>query len=103
MRSSSGEKIMKYLRITMPNCQKYDVPAYLIAENRAKYYANKEGQDKYEEEYNYCLNDDYELKDWAANNMNWEDVKDKAIKVGKKEDTDYQEGWINGEKEMVSR
>ena len=33
---------------------------------------------------------------WAANSMNWSDVKDKATCV-KKPDVDFVDGWCNGE------
>ena len=37
--------------------------------------------------------------------MDWKYVSDKAIKVGtpNEKDVDYQEGWMNGEKEVVER
>lgn len=92
----------KYLRITMPDGSKYDVPAKIIAENRAKYYADIDPDTTYEEEYEFTMTDSYELKDWAANNMNWDEVKAHAVKVpAEKKEPDYQEGWINGEKEIV--
>jgi hypothetical protein len=94
----------KYLRVTMPNGQKYDIPAKVIANNRATYYADKEGKGKYQEEYDFTLNDKFELQDWAANNMNWEDVEDLAELVKEnKQKVDFQEGWINGEKEIIEK
>ena len=105
----------KYLRIEMPDGSKWDVPANIIADNRAKYYADKESTSKnpydkiYKEEFEITMEkgDDnyYELKDWASNNMDWKYVSDKAIKVGtpNEKDVDYQEGWMNGEKEVVER
>jgi len=95
----------KYLRITMPDGSKWDVPARLVAENRAKYYAEKNpdnpSQSTYEEEFEYAMSDDYELKDWAAGNMDWEDVEEFAVRHLGPDDPDYQEGWVNGEKEIV--
>jgi len=44
--------------------------------------------------------DDYEIKDWAANHMNWRDVEAYAKKL-KKPKPDFQEGWTNGHKEVV--
>ena len=90
----------KYLRVTMPDNSKWDVPARLIAHDRAKYYAEK--GESYQEEYDYVINDDSELIDWAAGNMNWSDVKDMAMKIELPEPkVDYQEGWVNGEKEII--
>lgn len=91
---------MKYLRVTMPDGSRWDVPAGLIAANRAAYYADQ--GDNYEEEYDYTMSDDYQLTDWAANNMNWSDVQHVAVEVAREGDAvDYQEGWVNGEKEIV--
>lgn len=100
----------KYLRITMPDGSKWDVPAQVIANHRATYYADKEKHDStartdaYREEFNFTMEDAYELKDWAANNMNWNYVEPHARKVA---DTpagvDYQKGWVNGEKEIIEQ
>ena len=99
----------KYLRITMPDDSQWDVPMIIIAEDRARYYAQKDayaGQGVYIELYHDELagQDDDDLLDWAANNMNWSEVADRAVRV----DTplppvDYQEGWMNGDKEIVER
>jgi DNA (cytosine-5)-methyltransferase 1 len=43
-----------------------------------------------------------DIIDWAAGNMNWDDVKDVAVEVPHlHEKVDYQEGWVNGEKDIV--
>lgn len=101
----------KYLRVTMPDGSKWDVPAHMIANDRATYYTEKlVGTEKakemeYKAEYDYAMSHNDELQDWAANNMNWDDVKDQARMVAQHEmsDDDFQEGWINGEKEMVEK
>jgi hypothetical protein len=98
----------KYLRVTMEDGSKWDVPAKIIAEDRARYYACEETKFSekfnrvYEEELRYCLDDDYEIEDWAANNMNWVDVQAIAVKVSIKE-VNFQEGWVNGEKEVIEK
>jgi hypothetical protein len=93
----------KYIRVTMPDGSKYDVPAFLVAENRALYYTEKEGSGVYNVEYKFTMENDDELLDWAANNMDWVDVKKYAIKVDTEKDTDFQEGWLNGDKEIVEK
>jgi len=100
----------KYLRVTMPNGSKWDIPATIIAEDRARYYAEKDtGKDSgeefnkvFNEEVDYALEYAYEIIDWASNNMNWVDVKLFAEKV---EDMkmDYQVGRINGDKEVIEK
>lgn len=114
---------MKYIRVTMPDLSKWDIPADFIAEARAKYYADREVEDcvrslgtgqivppllwneTFQEEYKIAIEDDYELKDWLSNNMNWDDVKDIAEKISeiKLADEDLQEGIVNGEKEIVEK
>ena len=100
--------LKKYLRVTMPDGSKWDVPAKLIAEKRARYHAKsdtgKESGPEFEKvfakEVKYALEDEYEIVDWASNNMNWSDVEYVAVNVSVME-VDFQEGWCNGEKEVV--
>lgn len=92
---------MKVLRITMPDGSKWDVPAKLVAANRARFYAEK--GDDYEGEFDFAMGDEYTLRDWAAGNMDWSDVEAEARKVSERvlEPVDYQEGWVNGDKEVL--
>ena len=77
---------MKYIRVTMPDGSRWDVPAGLVAADRAAYYADQ--GDNYEEEYDYT--------------MNWSDVEHAASFVAQDAGAvDYQEGWVNGKKEIV--
>ena len=100
----------KFLRVTMPNGDTYDIPVKIIAENRAKYYAEYfkrrhiDYDKTYQEELSFTLENDYELLDWANSNMDWDDVKDHAIKVEKEPiPIDFEESWLNGEKEIITR
>lgn len=87
----------------MPSGDKWDVPCEVVAKNRAEFYASK--GDNYQEEFDYTMSNDHEIRDWAADNMNWDEVQEFANLVKVKGDTeeDYQEGWVNGEKEIVER
>lgn len=103
-----GEKMTeKYLRVTMEDGSQYDVPSKTIAINRAEYFADKDTDGTRDErlidQYNYCMDDDSELIDWATNNMNWSDVKDQAEKVTDNKDVNFQEGWVNGEHEVITK
>ena len=88
--------------VTMENGDVYGVPAELIADDYAKYYASL-GED-YHENYNTMMHwfeiGDYSFADWAKDNMDWDDVQEKAVLL-KREETkvDFQEGWVNGEYE----
>ncbi|RAP23495.1 hypothetical protein C2W64_03111 [Brevibacillus laterosporus] len=65
----------KKLRVTMPDSSKWDVPAEIISKSRADYYCSVDADTDFDEEYEYTLSNEEELIDWAANNMNWEDVE----------------------------
>lgn len=82
----------------MPDSSLWQVPAYIIAKDRAEFYK----EDGYQEEYDFAMENDYILLDWAMGNMDWDDVKQFATKVEQPDkEVDFQEGWINGEKEIV--
>jgi len=86
---------MKFLRVTMPDGSRWDVPAQVVVDDYRRHYGGTEPEP-----------DDYELKDWAAGNMDWADVVEHARKIadGPALDAhDFQEGWVNGEKEVVDR
>lgn len=97
----------KVLRVEMPDGSKWDVPVMVIAKNRADYY-----KDEFDGDLEKSLkqdtiplfeSDDYEIEDWAVNNMNWGDVKEFAKQVPPMEaEPDYQEGWVNGDKEVLA-
>lgn len=95
----------KELRVTMPDGSVWAVPAQVVAENRARFYADEQPTSApdhgYAEELAYTLSDNVELIDWAETNMNWDDVKDHARQAEEPDPVDYQEGWVNGEKEVV--
>lgn len=96
----------------MPDQSQWDVPADIIAGSRAEYYAKKDAGEKdvpaylkvLRKEYDYTMDSDDELLDWAANNMDWKDVKTFAELVPNKDKkVDYQEGWVNGDKEIICK
>jgi len=97
----------RYILVTFSNGDKYRIPGSVIAESRATHYADRdseEGKSKwgeiYKEEYDYTLGDDYELVDWAENNMDWSDVESVAELV-MSGDVDFEDEWCNADKEIV--
>lgn len=92
----------KYLRVTMPDGSKWDIPARRIALNRAEHYG-KNSAPVISVEFGFAMRNHDELIDWAANNMDWSDVKNEAINVRTPDQPDYQEGWVNGEKEVIEK
>lgn len=100
----------KYLRVTMSDGSEWDAPAKLIANDRARCYCSREKlgnakayNDLFQKEFDYAINNDAELLDWAAGNMNWLDVAMEAEQTKMPDDVDYQEGWVNGKKQIIEK
>lgn len=93
------------LEIKMPDGSVWGVPVMVIAKDRAANYANEFGGDVerslVEDTLPLFEAEVFEIKDWAANNMNWSDVKHAATRIRPPDpltDADFQEAWVNGEK-----
>lgn len=98
---------MKVIQVTMGDGSVWEVPADLVAEPRARYYAEadaKHGAD-FETAYQHELRvqDADDIIDWAHNNINWSDVQDQAVMVKPPSATDLQDGWVNGEMRIVDK
>jgi len=93
----------------MPDGSKWDVSHNLVVLKRAWYYAytskgmgpGKYHSDEFEAECTYGSTHDDDLLDWAENNINWKDVSITAKIVQDSSEPDYQEGWMNGPKEVL--
>ena len=95
----------KNIFINMPDGLKYAVPVELIARDRAEHYKDEFDNDVtrslLEDTIPLFESNDYEVHDWAANNMNWDDVKIHSTALKKKvSDDEFQEQWVNGEYEV---
>jgi len=77
----------------------YEIPARVIAEDRARYYADIDGYEEESQEFlnevNYALDDQYTLFDWIENNMNWNDIEPYAEEVVNEDELDLNEEWEN--------
>ena len=93
----------KYLLVEMPDFSVWRVPTQIIADSRIAYHVGRYGTDreqaKARTEQLFAEHPFY-IEDWAANNMDWEEVKAHAVLV-KAGEVDYQEGWINGHKNLT--
>lgn len=90
----------------MNNGRTWGVPAEIIADDRAKYYAEKykDHDTTYQKEFDTMMewfdDGDDEFADWAKNNMHWDDVKKHAVLFRHKvTPDDCNECWMNGEYE----
>ncbi len=78
----------RFLKITLQNEDVWHVPARVIAEARADYYATEvdghaKGSPEYVKEVEYALSKagSYDLEDYFRNNMDWTDVERVAKRV----------------------
>lgn len=96
---------MKMLAVTMPDGSKWAVPVDAIAYNRASHYAREFGDDitisLKEDTLPLFEADEYEIQDWAVNNMNWSDFDGKQVRISDAPPPDFQEAWMSGEKEVI--
>ena len=90
---------MKYLVVEMSDKTRWAIPAILIAQHRAEHYRG-ESENAYAEEVEYAMSYEYEITDWAANNMDWEDVCSHAIQLKESPPADYHRDWINAPKSI---
>ncbi len=88
-------------RVEMGDLSKWDVPVQVIADSRDEFYLEDE-EDTIGSIRAGSLSDS-EINDWAGNEMNWSDVREYAIPVPvtQQKKINWQEGWTNGEKEIV--
>jgi len=96
---------MRYLSVEMPDRSKWGVPVEMIARARATHYASEWGGDVErslkEDTLPLFADDDYEIEDWAVNNMNWSDFDGRQVKLADAPAPDFQEAWLSGTKEVV--
>lgn len=94
----------RFLQIVMPDASKWAVPVQKIAEHRAAHYAHEFDGDLQrsldEDTLPLFAGSEYDIEDWAINNMNFSDFAGIAV-CTQLPNVDYEEGWCNGEKEIV--
>jgi hypothetical protein len=94
----------KILRVKFSNGDEFGIPVRVIAEHRANDYAETDGYEKesneWEQEVQYAMNDEYEIEDWAANNMNWSELEPFATLLDKS-DFDYEDQWGDADKKVI--
>lgn len=76
------------------------IPLIIIAKNRASHFANEYNGDieksMRDDTVPLFLSDEYEIKDWAQNNMNWSDVKEFSEFVHINPDQYMSKAWLLG-------
>ena len=105
MNKNEIEKIVKDmvkpLYLTFDNGEVFVVDGHFVADDAAKYYSKGssknddpklQDEDSYDCQYDWMINDFFELDDWMKNNMNWEDLD--ATYIGKHL-YDYHDKYVN--------
>lgn len=86
------------MTIEMPDGSKWGVPVAMIARNRAEFYASEFDGDiersLAEDTIPLFEENDYQIHDWAANNMNWSDFDGHQIKISDAPPPDFQKAWV---------
>ena len=94
----------KCLKVRFANGDLFAIPARIIAEDRATYYADLDGYEvnsnEWEAEIITALNDEFEIEDWAGNEMNWDQLEPYAVKINTGE-FDYEDGWSDADIELT--
>ena len=86
--------IAKKLILTSPEGDEWSISVQRIIAHRAGVYGNTD--EAYKKTFELFESDDFEIEDWAVNNMNWSDVKEHAVKV-KECKMDMETVWCEGE------
>ena len=99
--------IMKgYMTIEQADGSIWAVPISIIAKNRAAHYADEYDGDVEkslaEDTLPLFFTDTDEIEDWASNNMDWSDFEGHQYCARGPRPLDFQEAWVNGEKEFLA-
>lgn len=92
----------KHMTMTLENGEVWGVPVAMIARNRAAHYAKEfDGnveRSLAEDTIPLFNSSDYDIHDWAVNNMNWSDFNGHQVKLKNGQGIDFEEAWMNAEK-----
>lgn len=95
----------KYLKVRFANGDLFAIPARIIAENRANYYADLDGYDlgsnEWEAEVITALKEEFEIEDWAGNNMDWKDLEPYAQRINENIEFDYNDQYPDADIELI--
>jgi hypothetical protein len=96
----------QYLTLTLHDGSIYGIPVSVIARHRAESYAeefNGDVERSLEEDTAPLFEEStYAIADWAANNMDWDDVKEHAVQLRGPRPIDFDEVWRRVPKEVQS-
>lgn len=89
----------KYMTVLMKDGSVWGVPVSIIARNRAEHYAHEFDGDVErslaEDTIPMFEGDDYEIHDWAINNMDWKDFDGHQVKLSDPDVPDFEAAWLS--------
>lgn len=95
------------LVVSMADGSTWAVPVEVIARDRANHYKHEfdgDAQRSYDEDTAPLFEAEEDtILDWAAGNMDWVDVRDRAyllVASAQPDTRKYQDGWMNGQREI---
>lgn len=90
------------MTVQMGDGSVWGVPVEIIAKDRAQHYAHEFDGDiersLKEDTLPLFEQDEYEIEDWAVNNMNWSDFDGHQVKIKDAPPTAFVDAWLNGDK-----
>lgn len=86
---------MKVIRFDTPTGQ-FQIPLQKVAENRAEYYANR-GEDEFDEEVEFVMEDDFEGIDWLINNTNFDEWEEVVTKLNDEVNVTEDDFWCSSD------
>ncbi|MDF0506565.1 hypothetical protein POK33_38085 [Burkholderia cenocepacia] len=94
------------MQLTALDGSKWNIPVEVIARDHAAYYAPIEFDGDVERSLRdgtmpIFADDEFEVREWASNNMNWSDVKAHAVLVSGPEPVNMEDSWMEGEKRVI--
>jgi hypothetical protein len=105
--SDPSNQSTKSLVVTFPNGERYGVPARVVAQDRALFYAERDFPDdgakrgeRHHWELDYGLENPTKLTDWARNNMDWDDLRHIAEHLDSTE-RDLGKLWMDADFEVM--
>jgi len=100
-----NKKMDKKVRISFSDGTKWDIPVFVIAQNRANIYRSEFGNDvnrSLKEDTLHLFEDNSEILDWLCNNMDWKDVSMYAELATEPKEVNYAEEFCNAKKRVLS-
>lgn len=92
----------KFMTVELPDGSLWGGPVEMIARHRAEFYAREFGGDVErslaEDTIPLFESDDYEIQDWAVDQMDWSDFDGHQVKLKGPADPDFNVAWLSGPK-----